>query len=226
MPIQNRPQTSLTPNLSDLPPVGDGRGSRRLGYRKRRPLLKGFLSVFAVLVSAWTLGLIAFVFAVPRAPVTIAEPADAVVVLTGGGARLSAGYDLLVQGKADRLLISGVYADTSRETLKRKLGADPDRFDCCVDLDRAALDTRGNAVETARWTKIHGFDTLIVVTANYHMPRSLLEFRRAMPEVTLIPYPVFPGGFDAEAWWMGVNSLRLATGEYVKYLASLTALPV
>ena len=44
------------------------------------------------------------------------------------------------------------------------------------DIDHAALDTIGNAEESAKWVNSHGYGRVIVVTNNYHMPRSLVEF--------------------------------------------------
>jgi uncharacterized SAM-binding protein YcdF (DUF218 family) len=91
-------------------------------------------------------------------------------------------------------------------------------------LGHTADDTRGNAAETARWIKKEGFQSLRLVTANYHMRRSLLEFKRLMTGVTIIPHPVFPQGFKAEAWWIHWGSFRLVVSEYVKYLIALVRL--
>jgi uncharacterized SAM-binding protein YcdF (DUF218 family) len=115
--------------------------------------------------------------------------ADGIVALTGEDARLAPAVALLEEGVGSRLLISGVFPETTREDLKgiTRGGA---RFDCCADLGFTARDTRGNAREAAEWARQHKFKSLIVVTASYHMPRSLLEFSAAMPDVRLIAYPV------------------------------------
>ena len=91
-------------------------------------------------------------------------------------------------------------------------------------LGHTADDTRGNATETARWIKKEGFRSLRLVTANYHMPRSLLEFNRLMTGIRIIPHPVFPKGFKAERWWVRWGSLRLVVSEYAKYLIALVRL--
>ena len=97
------------------------------------------------------------------------------------------------------------------------------RFACCADLGYAAEDTRGNAEETAEWAREHGFRSVIVVTARYHMPRALEEFAHVMPGVTLIAYPVENGSVDVAAWWRHKGTAILLQREYMKYLASVAA---
>lgn len=167
--------------------------------------------------SAWLGGFLSFVHSLPEPPREPVAAADAIVALTGGRDRIVVAMQLLSAHKGQRLLISGVHGQTSRADLKR-LVDDPDgRFDCCVDLDRAAHNTVGNAIETARWARARGYRSLIVVTAQYHMPRSLVELSRALPECTLTPYAVVPAG--ADAWWRP-GTARLLAAEYTKFLVS------
>lgn len=105
--------------------------------------------------------------------------ADAIIVLTGGHSRIGPAVDLLRSGKGRRLLISGVNPVADLDDLRRATGGERALFSCCVDIDHAALDTVGNATESAKWMASHGYGSAIVVTNNYHMPRSLLELRRA-----------------------------------------------
>jgi uncharacterized SAM-binding protein YcdF (DUF218 family) len=118
-------------------------------------------------------------------------------------------------GNGGRLLITGVNKVTSKTALKPLLKGGPS-FDCCADLGFAASDTRGNAEEAATWAHDHHYRSLIVVTASYHMPRSLLEFSAEMPDVKLVPFPV---AVDAPATLSWQNAKRLQ-GEYIKFLAS------
>lgn len=149
------------------------------------------------------------------------EPAaDAVVVLTGGSARIGEGLELVAAGKGKRLLISGVNEGTSVAALK---AINPDHaalFDCCVDVERAALDTIGNARETAKWVDDQGYSSLIVVTSSYHMPRSLLEFRRTMPELRIAPHPVVLEPLARKGWWKNPETLRFLMVEYLKYVGA------
>ncbi|HJM50332.1 MAG TPA: YdcF family protein [Alphaproteobacteria bacterium] len=149
------------------------------------------------------------------------EPSDGIVVLTGGTVRLAAGFALLDAGKAKQLFISGVHRGTSREHIKRLMAEAPARFECCVELGKVAENTAGNATETAAWVARGAIRTLRLVTAGYHMPRSLLEFRQVMPEVRLIAHPVFPKHVKLETWWRWPGTALLLATEFSKYLFSL-----
>ena len=91
---------------------------------------------------------------------------------------------------------------------------------CCVDLDYAALNTLGNAVQTRRWALAHNFNSLIVVTSAYHMPRALAEIAHQLPDVALIPYPVVSDRLRIEPWWSNSDTTKLVLSEYLKYLAA------
>ena len=152
-----------------------------------------------------------------RAP----QAAEGIVALTGGKARIGKAVELLANGQAKRLLISGVNPSTRARELQRLVPRGAEFFPCCVDLGRAALDTRGNAVETSAWAAKHDFSSLIVVTSAYHMPRTLVEFAWAMPQVQLIPYAVSAPSLRIDRWWTHQGTRRLLFFEYVKYLNTL-----
>jgi uncharacterized SAM-binding protein YcdF (DUF218 family) len=164
-------------------------------------------------------------FAAPPAPENQSAPTDAIVVLTGGSLRLRAGIDLLREGKGRKLFISGVNQQVDLDELLRTSGNDPneaaDWASCCLTLGHEADNTLGNAQETARWMRGQGFHNLRLVTAWYHMPRSLLEFERAMPEVEIVPHPVFPEQVKQQHWWAWPGTAALLMNEYLKYLAAL-----
>ena len=177
---------------------------------------------FRILVAAFVLaalGFPVFVWSLARTS-SDPEPADAIVALTGGEGRLVAGLQLLDQGKGARLLISGVHTDTSRAELFEAVGQLPVRAACCVDLGRSAENTIGNAAETAAWVQRHGYRSLIVVTATYHMPRSLMELRIVLPETKFVPYPVFPDRVRMDEWWRDGETSGVLAWEYVKFLGS------
>jgi uncharacterized SAM-binding protein YcdF (DUF218 family) len=66
-----------------------------------------------------------------------------------------------------------------------------------------------------------GFSSLRLVTAWYHMPRSLLELDRAMPEIEIVAHPVFPDEVSGEHWWASRGTLLVLASEYGKYLGAL-----
>lgn len=140
--------------------------------------------------------------------------ADAVVVLTGGPGRVATGVQLLEAGRGQRLLISGVNPGSPVEDIAAAAGASQALFDCCVDVGPEAADTMGNAAETSSWAAARGYDSLIVVTSDYHMPRALLELQAAMPDTRLIAFAV-----PAPAPWSSAAEARRWMTEYLKYAA-------
>lgn len=187
-----------------------------------RPLsvtIRSLAITFATLFAMWLAGFVWFV--VPPLPENEAAPTDAIVVLTGGHLRLQSGMDLLRDGKARKLFVSGVNQQVDLEALLRASGNAPDWASCCTALGHDADNTLGNARETAQWIKQQGFKSLRLVTAWYHMPRSLLELDRAMPEIAIIAHPVFPDELKSGYWWPSLGAVLLLTGEYAKYLGAL-----
>ncbi len=153
-------------------------------------------------------------------PPALDEPADAIVVLTGGPARVQTGLELLKDKRGGRLLISGVHPSTNEKSLQRATHADAELFDCCVDLGRTARNTVGNAMESERWIRANNYRRVIVVTSNYHMPRSLLELSRRMQDVEFIPYPAAGADRRGHGWVAESETLRVLFVEYAKYLGA------
>lgn len=183
--------------------------------------VKRLLAVLAgTIIFVWFVGLIYFANTLARER---SEPsaADGIVALTGGDTRLEEAVYLLRLDKGERLLISGANPSTTLEDIKSLVSTPEFLFDCCIDIERTATNTAGNANEAAQWVIDNGYTSLIVVTADYHMPRSLLEFRRAMPDIALIPYSIQSDRIDISRWWGGLGTIRFMASEYNKYIASL-----
>lgn len=210
-------------HLDDASGLGPGRGFDSAARQRRLPvaLRAAGLAVFCGLV-LFLGGFALFATHVSQLS-TPKDPAgaDAIIVLTGGQARIDAAIDLLKSGKGQRLLISGVHPSTTSGTLQAATGSDKALFSCCVDIDRAALDTIGNAEESAKWVRSHDYDKVILVTNNYHMPRSLLEMRRFLDKAELEPYPVVNSKLDNGGWMVRPDALRVLFTEYNKYLLAL-----
>ncbi|GGF76247.1 hypothetical protein GCM10007301_40250 [Azorhizobium oxalatiphilum] len=153
----------------------------------------------------------------PREPVQL-KPADGIVVLTGGASRISDGVQLLASGHGQRLLITGVNRTTSQDEIRRTLPDNDHLLDCCVDLGHRALNTFGNAIEAAEWTRDKHFRSLVVVTSAWHMPRALVELGRALPEVELVAYPVVTDRMLTARWWTDPQTVKLLLKEYLKYM--------
>lgn len=177
--------------------------------------------VLFVILLAFLVGFVAFGEKVTSMqPPAIDEPADAIIVLTGGQSRIQAAVDLLKDKRGKRLLISGVHPATNEKALQRATHADQSLFDCCVDLDRSALNTIGNATESERWIRTNNYRRVILVTNNYHIPRSTLEMSYRMKDVEFIPYPVVNGDRREHSWVSEGDTLRVLFIEYVKYLGA------
>lgn len=173
-----------------------------------------------IVLLAFVGGFLIFASSITRYAAASGVQADGIVVLTGGEHRLSEAARLLNEGRGKRLLITGVNRMTTREDLHRKSNMPLALFDCCVDVGYEALTTTGNAQETKAWAKDKGFTRLILVTSSYHMPRSLMELERAMPEIALVPYPVVSQNFRNQRWWLHPPTAKLLLTEYVKFLPS------
>lgn len=163
-------------------------------------------------------GFVWFIWHVPATEVSLNRNADGIVVLTGGASRISDAIDLLAAGHGKRLLISGVHRATSSAEIARINPRYEGLVLCCVDLDHSAVNTTGNAVETRRWVRDRGFNSLIVVTSAYHMPRTMAELARQLPDVTLVPFPVVTEKLRNEPWWTSGQTAKLILSEYAKFV--------
>jgi uncharacterized SAM-binding protein YcdF (DUF218 family) len=140
--------------------------------------------------------------------------------LTGGSGRLEAGLTLLEAGRAQKMFVSGVYHGVDVAALLELSQTTPSDLECCITLGYSADDTTGNAAETARWMAAENFSSMLLVTANYHLPRSLLEFRSVMPGIEIAAWPVYPPKVPIARWWRWPGTAKLLAGEYSKYLAA------
>jgi uncharacterized SAM-binding protein YcdF (DUF218 family) len=181
--------------------------------------MKGFL-VIAALLMLWLAGLMTFAHKTQDlTPAHAPRHTDAIVTLTGASdERLRAAMALLQDGRGERLLVTGVDKKVTRAELRAVMGGPKRLYLCCVDLGFRAADTMGNAAETAAWAKARDIDSLIVVTADYHMPRALVELRARLPHVRLYAYAIKTPVTEPKNWLReGFAGPRLVL-EYCKYL--------
>ncbi len=194
----------------------------RRRIRSRRRWRRALVACLVALAGAWGYGFHRFTMLIPEPGPASQRKTDAIVVLTGGAGRVREGLRLLDAGLGKKLLVSGVHGAVDVRELLRAARQAPGNLECCIVVDHAAGSTRGNARETAGWMRREGYRSLRLVTASYHMPRSLLEFGSALPAgIEITQHPVFPGGFRAGNWLRWRGSGRLVVSEYHKYLAAL-----
>jgi uncharacterized SAM-binding protein YcdF (DUF218 family) len=186
------------------------------------------------ILTLWLIGLLGFIAVIPGqgSKIDAESKTDTIIVLTGGGDRLAEGFRLLDRGLSKRLLVSGVAPGVTLPQLIDRLGDHRDsvpsaeELTCCVKLGYEAGNTVGNADESAEWLRSNSAKSVRLVTANYHMLRSLLEFRRKLPDIAVVPNPVFPTEVRDPHWFVKPRTLLLLINEYHKYLVALgRALP-
>jgi len=168
--------------------------------------------IVGFVLAVWLLGFAWFAATLPQ-PAPAAGKTDVIVVPTGGSGRIARGIELLRQGSAEKLLVSGVFEDVKPREFAAQYGLSPREMDCCVVLGFAALDTRGNARETAEWIRQGEYGSLRLVTSDWHMRRSRNELEQVLPEGV----EVIEDAVSSEP------SLWMLFLEYHKWLASRLA---
>lgn len=216
-------RAQIGPGQSDTGTARSGANKgRQPSPAPRRRLLRR-LAVAAVALAGLGIvaigaGFVAFTTQIAGREPAGVKPADAIVVLTGGPSRIIDAVSLLNEGLGQRLLITGVNPTTSPDEMRRALPEGERLMDCCIDLGHKALNTRGNALEAAEWTRERRFRSLVVVTSSWHMPRAMMELSRALPDVELVAYPVVTSRTEPENWWTDTGTLKLLVKEYLKYI--------
>lgn len=203
-----------------MTPVDRSRAFPRSRRRWRRALFR-FLALCAVPVLFWLAGLAWFGFTMPQTPADGRTKTDVIVVLTGGSGRLAEGIRLLEAGAAPVLFVSGVDPRVGRQSVLRGAGGAPDDVQDRIVLGFRAEHTQGNADETALWVRAQKLTSLRLVTANYHMRRSLLELRSALPDSRIVAHPVFPPAVSSGRWWYSLRGIAIVNAEFYKFAAAL-----
>ena len=188
--------------------------------------LRWFLGLVLLAVLLWAGGFVWFAAHLPRAVPPASLRTDGIVVLTGGTQRIEAGIGVLAAGAARQMLISGVNPASGKSLIAQAPPESRSWLECCTELGFAAVDTTGNAIEIADWARRHEVGSLRVVTASFHMPRSLLEIGRQAPGIDLVAHPVFPPRVRLDDWWLSPGTADLLAREYTKYLLAQARIQV
>lgn len=177
-------------------------------------------AIGASLFFLWVAGFAWFTATLPTPPANPTTKTDAIVVLTGGSGRLAAGMRLLRAGLAPDLFLSGVNRRVTKTDILKLLKNPPEDLADRITLGYRAEHTRGNATEIAHWFNSKNLKSMRLVTANYHMRRSLVELRHSLPHARIIPYAVVPRVTSPGRWWRSASGLAILIGEYHKYVAA------
>ena len=177
-----------------------------------------FSTIFYAIVlfiPLWLIGFGIFVLYVFSFQFGEQKSAEAIVAWTGGEYRIQTAINLLEQHKASKLLISGVNKTVNPDSF---LGNISEEIREKIDLGYQATTTKGNALETQNWVLKNKFDSVILVTSFYHMPRSLVEFKRVLPNMIVIPYPIWPKDLTESTAWLHTRTAFHLINEYHKFL--------
>jgi len=136
--------------------------------------------IASLLIVIWALGFVWFAVALPKQAGV--DRTDAIVVPTGSSGRIARGLDLLRLNAAEKMLVTGVDADVRPGEFAAEFAVEDRLMDCCITLGFSALDTRGNARETADWIDEQGYNSLRLVTSDWHMRRTALELDDRLPD--------------------------------------------
>ncbi|WP_320198776.1 YdcF family protein [Agrobacterium sp. rho-13.3] len=208
--------------MSRTDPDDQSAQSPRNGLLSRRGRLRRFVRVSIlvclIIIGAVFGGFLWFADSVASMRPPRATKADAIIVLTGGYLRIDQAVGLLRDGVGKRLLISGVNPSTTRAQIRKMTQSSSDLFTCCVDMGYQAVDTIGNANEAAKWINDHGYTSVVVVTNNYHMHRSLHELRSTSPDTNFIAYPVINSDLARTNWFSNPDVVRTMIAEYMKFV--------
>ncbi len=178
--------------------------------------MKKYIAIVLIVCLAWLGGFLWFSHKIYHFPADTSTKTDAIIVLTGGKNRISEAAKLLNQGLGEKLFISGVSKKTSLQDLKNRgdiaLNNEQD-----VTLDKRSTNTVENAIEAIEWVKKNHITSIRLVTSNYHILRSQMEFRALDKNLKIIPHPVYSENVSSQ-WWKNFGSFFLIAAEYNKFL--------
>lgn len=182
---------------SDAPPTGPGLLRRLV---QRHPLLTAAaLLVGAYLVLSWSPLL--WHLAAPLRLLEPARKADAIVVLGGGAGeagtlgrheeRIARAVELYKAGYASRILLCSGERTVFRELdVMRGVALAHGVAASDILFEDGGGGTRTMVEDAVRRARDGGWTTVLLVSSTYHMRRAVLTWKKAGPQVEVVPTPV------------------------------------
>lgn len=102
------------------------------------------------------------------------------IVLTGGKYRIQEGIRLLDDKLTDIVFISGVNSEVDKQSV---LSADFGTHEDDVILGYYATSTKENVIESEGWMLENNIEEVRIITSDYHLFRSKLEFDYSLPNI-------------------------------------------
>ena len=188
--------------------------------RPKRPRILLWVSALLVMVLIWDMGRFAGALEEKARNTLVSLPSvDLIAVLTGGQGRMKEAFRLLENAQGRFLLISGTGASLDAILEANDIQLDPIKRSR-IFMDPRSQRTFDNAVEIVRTIEETQSRSVLVVTSNYHMQRSLDLIQEALEpkgmDVVLFPYPVQSPNFDPDRWWKSFDAWRIFLSEYIK----------
>lgn len=143
---------------------------------------------------------------------------DAAIVLTGDKYRINKGLELINKNIVDNLLISGVNKNINKNLIQQKFTDSKAIFDCCIEIEHISRNTFENARESYSWMKNKNFNSLIIITSNYHLPRAQLEFSRFIKKENIL--------FISSDAFLENSSIKKLFVEYIKFIRTNLSLMI
>lgn len=173
-----------------------------------------YITIFGI--ACWMAGFLAFNYNINNYKIDMQTKTDAIVALTGGKNRIAEAAQMMDKGLAKKMFISGVQKDTSLKEISRiqKVNMPPKGK---IEMEDKSTNTVENAIETNEWIKKNNVKSIRLVTSNYHIPRSVEEFRALNPKLLIIIHPVYSENVSSQ-WWKNKGSFCLLASEYNKFL--------
>jgi len=143
-----------------------------------------FRRICSFMLLAWVLGFLWFALTLPQPAGEVRT--DGVVALTGAGGRIPRAIDVLRAGQARKMLVAGVDSEVRPGEFAAEYGVSPALLACCLTLGYESVDTRSNALETARWIAAQHVGSVRLVTTDWHMRRAAFDLWLAGPKGLVI----------------------------------------
>lgn len=166
------------------------------------------LRFVASLLLIYLFGFLGFALTLPQA--VSGQVTDAVMVPTGGPGRIARGIEVVEEGLARELFVSGVDPEVKPKEFAAEFDVPARLMKCCITLGYLAVDTRSNAGEAAQWMKENEFSSVRLVTTDWHMARAASEFAEALPEGTVIVRDAVKSSPDLATLYLEYNKLIAA----------------
>ena len=182
-------------------------------WRYTKLAIKSSVAVFLLVLS----GFFGFLYQAKVSTGRHAGTADAIVAFSGDPQRVRTAGLLLAEGHARQLLVVG--QDNGEDTLKLRIKY-PALSACCIRTNALSRTTSEDASLAQKWIIANGAHSVILVTSAFHVPRAMIELRRALPSMAIEAIGVGGTTSAQDSGDKGAANTHFLIREYFKYVAA------